>query len=62
MDTAASMTLTQSLLFWILLGFLLIWMVTFAVLAFLSRAAKEDSDSDSRNVPIEVKEQPMAPV
>ncbi len=62
MDTIASMTLTQSLLFWILLGFLLIWMVTFAVLAFLSRVAKEDSNSDSHNVPIEVKEQPMAPV
>jgi predicted secreted protein len=62
MDTIASMTLTQSLLFWILLGFLLIWMVTFAVLAVLSRAAKKDGDSDSHNVPIEVKERPMAPV
>lgn len=51
MDTIALMTLTQSLLFWILLGFLLIWMVTFAVLAFLSSVAKEDSDSDSHNIP-----------
>jgi predicted secreted protein len=59
MDIAASMT--QLLLFWILLGFLLIWMVTFAVLAFLSRAAKEDSDSDSDSYNV-VKEQPMAPV
>jgi hypothetical protein len=62
MDTIASMTLTQSLLFWILLGFLLIWMATFAVLALLFRAAKKGRDSDSHNVPIEVKERPMAPV
>jgi len=51
MDIIASMTLTQSLLFWILLGFLLIWMVTCAVLAFLSKVAEEDGGSDIHNVP-----------
>ena len=34
MDAAMPITITQAVLLWTLLGFLLIWMILFAVLAF----------------------------
>lgn len=40
MDTAVPMTATQLAIIWPLLGFLLIWMILFAVLAFRPDPAK----------------------
>jgi hypothetical protein len=41
MDAAVPMTATQLALIWPLLGFLLIWMILFAVLAFRPERAKQ---------------------
>lgn len=43
MDTTVPMTATQLALIWPLLGFLLIWMILFAVLAFRSDPAKNSA-------------------
>ena len=50
MDTLVSMTGTQSLVFWILLGLLLMWMITFAVLAFRSKVTEDDEEGVKRNI------------
>ena len=41
MDAAVPMTITQAVLLWTLLGFLLIWMILFAVLAFRGEPTKQ---------------------
>jgi len=50
MDTLVSMTGTQLLVFWILLGLLLMWMITFAVLAFRSKVTEGDEEGAKRNI------------
>ncbi len=46
MDTAVPMTATQLAIIWPLLGFLLLWMILFAVLAFRPDPAKRKAPTD----------------
>ncbi len=51
MNAEVQMTITQSVLLWTLLGFLLFWMILFAVLAFRRESANEGK-SESLAAPI----------
>ena len=55
MDPSTNFALTQLIIVWTLLGFLLTWMVVFAVLALRSHAretlAQEDVPAPSRPLP-----------
>ena len=57
MDVPTPITATQMLLVWILLGFLIVWMITFTVLAFYPKRTKknswlEDLPTPSRPLPV----------
>ena len=56
MDTPTTLTITQTILDWTLLGFLLAWMVTFAVLALLATPTNttksEELPTPARSFPI----------